>query len=310
VTGGCGFIGAWLVRSLSAAGARVTVVDDLSTGRAESVAGLPGVRVVVGSVLDAPLLRRLGGEATFVFHLAGIVGMRLAMAETAAAHRITVDGTANVLAATGDAPALLFSSSAVYGQGRPGESADERWPIRLEDLRAYDGGRLGYAAGKWELERLGAEARAAGRACLSVRPFNVVGPGQSAAYGMVLPRFMAAARAGEDLCVYDDGRQTRCFTDVRSFVRHLLALATTPRAYEVGPINLGNPDSIAILDLARLVVEATGSRSEIRFEPYASVFPGRTDVRHRRPRVERAASLVGTLDWAPISSVVRELAAS
>ncbi|MDO0925044.1 NAD-dependent epimerase/dehydratase family protein [Streptomyces sp. TG1A-8] len=309
VTGGAGFIGSRLVRSLAAAGHRVRVLDDLTTGRPESVEKVRGVTLVRGSVLDADTVAEAARGTGLVLHLAGVVGMRLAAAQAGHAHAVGRQGTANVLARSGDAPVVLVSSSAVYGLSDSSADLREDVPVDRSVPVAYDGGAPGYATGKWEMERLGLQA-AHRRPVLVVRPFNVVGPGQLGRYGMVLPTFFRQATAGVPLTVHGDGTQRRCFTDVDQFTRRLLDLVARDAAWRpAGNVfNIGSTTETSIGDLARLVLDATGSTAGVVHVPYESVFPGRTDVTGRVPRLDRLTEAVGPTDWLPAASLVRKTA--
>ncbi|HZM00998.1 MAG TPA: NAD-dependent epimerase/dehydratase family protein [Planctomycetota bacterium] len=309
VTGGAGFLGHHLVRRLLAAGRPVTVLDDLSAGSVERLPRHDRLAVIAGSVLDPAALARAAAGAELVHHLAGVVGMAQVVRDGPRAFAVAAQGTAAVLAATGGAPAVLVSSSAVYGLGRSG-AARECDPIAPDEVLAYDAGTPGYACGKLELERLGREAAAGGRKVLVVRPFNVVGEGQSGAYGMVLPTFLAAAAAGAPLRVHGDGSQVRSFCEVGAFTDALLRLVEQPAAWALAgaPINLGSPRPTTILELARLVLAVTGSRSPIEFVPYARDYPGRSDVAFRVPDVSRLEGLIGPTRWPPLEEVVARLA--
>jgi UDP-glucose 4-epimerase len=308
VTGGCGFLGRHLVAGLVRQGYRVRVLDDLTTGRPGASAD---VELIVGSVLDRTAVTRAAAGVGLVVHLAGLVGMRLATSRARAAYDIATLGTAQVLAATGDCPAVLYSSSAVYGVDGGEPMREDRHINRSIPLH-YDGGTEGYATGKWELERLGRQQAAAGRPMLILRPFNVVGDGQSASYGMVLPTFIGQALTGRPMTVFGDGTQRRCFSDVTEATRLALRLLEQPDAWRPGahPVNLGSASSITIQALAELVRAATGGRSRITHLPYESQFPGRVDVRTRTPDTTRLERLAGRSRWAPVAAVVDELVAT
>lgn len=310
LSGGCGFIGSHLVRALLGAGHRVTVLDDLSTGALTSLPASPHLEFVQGSILDPVPVTRAARGVDAVVHLAGVVGMRLATERREEAHRVAAEGTRRLLEATGDAPALLVSSSAVYGLGKGG-------PVREEDAAGpggclqYDGGLPGYASGKLALEAAGAEHAARGRPVRVLRPFNVVGPGQSAAYGMVLPTFVRRALEGRPLVVHDDGEQTRTFSDVRTFVACAVRLLSRPEAWSPTDlaVNVGATTPIRIGELARLVVEETGAEVPVEFVPYHRAFPGRRDVRAREPDVSRLRSLLGPVEWPGMREIVRDVVA-
>jgi UDP-glucose 4-epimerase len=216
-----------------------------------------------------------------------------------------------LLANSRAAPVVLFSSSAVYGDGAGGPLAESAVSDGSAALR-YDGGRPGYAAGKWEIERIGARAAAAGRRILVVRPFNVVGPGQTGRYGMVMPRFVDQALDGRSITIYDDGEQTRSFGDVGTFVTTLLRLVEREAAWRPGANvwNVGNPVSTRIRELAEIVLAETGATVPTSFVPYAEVFPGQRDVRERAPDVSRLEALLGPIDWPPVRDIVKRCIAA
>ena len=309
VTGACGFIGAYLVRELLERGDEVVALDDLSTGELASLPQHPRLRIVIGSVLDRAAVRDALAGCDSVFHLAGLVGMQLASRYPEATYEISVLGTENILTyASG--PAILLSSSCVYGLdgGVPCREADA---VTRDLALEYDGGVPGYAAGKYEMEQLARRANDRGARALIVRPFNVVGAGQSARHGMVVPRFLEAALRGAPLVVYDDGRQSRSFSAVDEFVRALVALASLPDWTACDHlVNLGSPTSTSILELAQLVVEATSSRSAIIHAPYDVDYPGRRDVRARAPDISRAERVLGALSWASTRAIVGRLVAA
>jgi UDP-glucose 4-epimerase len=133
-----------------------------------------------------------------------------------------------------------------------------------------------------------------------VRLFNTVGPRQAGEYGMVVPRFVRQALAGEDLTVYGDGTQSRCFAHVSDVVQALLTLLETPSA-SGRAFNVGSTADIAILELARTVIARTGSASQIRFVPLEDAYePGFEEVSHRKPDTSRLAAVTG---WKPTRTV-------
>lgn len=309
VTGGAGFIGHQIVRHLRALGVRVCVVDDLSTGiRARLPEPSQGFVFIQGSVLDRSVLAQVPDKVALVVHLASVVGMRRVHADPTYALRVSDEGTQNVLRATGNAPALLMSSSAVYGR-TPHRVSRETDTVSWEGALEYDGGTPGYACGKLVLERHGAQARREGRQQMTIRPFNVVGPGQLGSYGMVLPQFASAALADEPLCVFDDGSQVRSFIHAPTFVSCLIALAGSDRAWasDQPAINIGAPRATTILALAETVIAEARSRSPIQFRPFESVYPGKKDVRYRFPATEHMESLLGPVEWPSVPQIVRDV---
>jgi UDP-glucose 4-epimerase len=309
VTGGCGFIGSELARALIKRDYRVTILDDLSTGSIDNLPGTGDIRFFEGSVLDRRDVERAFDEASFVFHLAGVVGMKRATDNPDLTYRVSVEGVRNVLDGSGTAPIMAFSSSAVYGldvKGEPGMRA-----VSEETALAYDGGKRGYATGKRDAELFCAAAAERGRSVLVVRPFNTVGPGQKAESGMVIPRLVRQALSGQPLTVFGDGLQKRCFSFVDTVLACILTLTRTPAAWSQGykAVDIGSRQSTSILDLCRIVQEECGSNCPIEYFPYESVFPGKQDVRVRVPDLTRLTRLIGPVDWPDLRIIVRHYVA-
>jgi UDP-glucose 4-epimerase len=306
VTGGCGFIGRHLASKLAASGCEVAIVDDLSTGSRDLFGERPSsLRCYEGSVTDLPFLQSVfqAFRPQLIFHLASLVGLKLTTRRPRETYDVSVTGAANLLRLMRDTPMVLFSSSAVYGRECRALDAEELRSAALD----YDGGVPGYASGKLAAERMCA---AAAGPVLMVRPFNVVGPGQSDRYGMVMPAFIRRAMAGDPLIVYDDGRQERTFAGVDAFLDALWRLIASPAAWiSRRAYDLGSNRAISILDLARLVGRTCECEITIEHRPYAEAFPGKTDVRRRLPRLDAVQALIGALEWPPIEQIVRELMA-
>ena len=308
VTGGCGFIGHHLVRRLLQQGNRVTVLDDLSTGRLENLPDHPNLNFVEGSVLDEETVLQAGREVQLVFHLASVVGMQRAYSQPELTYHTSVVGTDNVLKATGNSPVVLFSSSAVYGLVSQGQT-QEAQTISEELPLAYDGGKRGYAAGKWQMERIGQQAAKTGRPVMILRPCNAVGSRQSPAYGMVLPRFIERATAGNPLTIFDDGEQRRSFSCVDTFIDCTMQLIAKPQAWQppCNVINVGTNRPTSIWELAQIVLQETGSASPVEFIPYEQIFPGKQDARVRVPDTQRLESLLGAVEWPDVRTLVRSI---
>jgi UDP-glucose 4-epimerase len=311
VTGGAGFIGSHLVRALLASGHTVRVFDDFSTGRRANLTPHDRLEFMAGDVRDRGAMARAAAGCDMAFHLAGVVGMRLAYRRARDSYEIAERGTANLLHAIDRRPCVLLSSSSVYGL-QVTDVCRESDQLSLRGGLAFDGGHRGYACGKLSLERQGAAAAARGQPVLIIRPFNVVGRGQSAAYGMVLPRFIEQALAGSDLTVYGSGRQSRCFSDVTMFVRTLLALIGRHRFARSAPLilNLGGRIPTTVLELARAVLRAVPGPATIRHIPYQEVFPGRSDVQFRVPCTRSLEGLLGKLRWPVIDTIVGDVVGS
>jgi UDP-glucose 4-epimerase len=305
ITGGAGFIGGHLARRLHARGDDVTVVDDFSTGQTsnvEDLLGQPRFRLVTGSVCDQPLLDRLTGESDIVFHLAAAVGVQLVVEDALTTIQTNVMGTECVLkaAAKHGVKVMLASTSEVYGKCA-------KLPASEDDdvlIGASRNSRWSYAASKMVDEFLGlAYHRQKGLPVVVFRLFNTVGPRQSGRYGMVIPRFVSAALAGEPLPVHGDGGQSRSFLHVHDAIAGILALADSPDA--VGEVfNVGGSDEVTVLRVAELVLAEVGrpvSPEAIAFIPYDEAYaPGFEDIRRR---VADTAKLRRVTGWAPEKSL-------
>lgn len=304
ITGGAGFIGSHLAEKLIALGHGVTLLDDLSTGRESNIAALrgrPGFQLVRDSVENETTVNLLMSQNDVVYHLASAVGVKLVAEEPVRTIRTTIHGTEVVLEAAHrfGRPILITSTSEVYGKGA-------RVPFREEDdvvMGATRSSRWCYAYSKGIDEFLGlAYHRQFGLPVVLVRLFNTVGPRQVGMYGMVLPRFVEAALAGRPLEVYGDGRQTRCFCHVSDSVEALVQLMNSPKAVG-GVFNCGGDEEISIIDLARRVIAACGSQSEIRLIPYDQVYGKNFDDLPRRvPALDRIREAIG---WRPKNDLNR-----
>ncbi len=298
VTGGAGFIGSHLTEALLARGDRVVVLDDLSTGDLANLAAVmdhPGLRFVRGSVLDPELVADLTGRCDAVVHLAAAVGVRLIVEQPLKSFITNIRGTENVVTAAHrhHRPLLLASTSEIYGKNSSGPLAESADRILGQTSVA----RWSYSTAKAVDEILAlAYHHEFGLPVAVVRLFNTVGPRQSPAYGMVIPRLVRQALAGEPLTVHGDGRQSRCFAHVADVVDALLELLDHPGA--VGSIfNVGTGEEITIAELAARVVARTNSPSPVVLVPYEQVYAsGFEDMERRVPDTTRLRELTG---WRP-----------
>ena len=309
VTGGAGFIGSHLTGALLARGARVTVLDDLSTGSLGNLDGLAAthggaLEVVEGSTLDPGLTGPLVERADTVVHLAAAVGVKLIVERPVHTIVNNVEGTRVVLeaAARHGTPVLLASTSEVYGKG-------ERVPFAEDDdLRLGPTTRWAYACSKALDEWLGlAYHREQGLPITVLRLFNVVGPRQTGRYGMVLPTFAGQALRGEPITVYGSGAQTRCVAHVSYVVEALLRLADCPEA--VGRrVNVGSDEEVSIAELAERVRRLAHSRSPIVRVPFEEAYAsGFEDMARRVPDVTRLRQLTGFRPATPLDATIRDV---
>ncbi len=311
ITGGAGFIGSHLADALLAAGGRVTVVDDLSTGSARNVRSLEGnprFEFVRGSVTDRVLMSGLVDRAEMVFHLAAAVGVNLIVERPVRTIETNLHGTETVLelASRKGTPVLITSTSEVYGKSTS-------LPFREDGdmvLGATTRSRWSYACSKALDEFLAfAYAQETALPVTVARLFNTIGPRQSGRFGMVLPRFVRQALSGEPLTVYGDGTQSRCFCDVSDVVRALVLLGKNEGA--IGRVfNVGSEEPITMRHLAERVREQLGSRSPVVLVPYDEAYrPGFEDMPSRLPDVSRIRALIGFEPRTTLAQSIERIAA-
>lgn len=312
VTGGAGFIGSHLVERLLAAGRGVVAIDDLSTGRRanlRAVANHPALRFIHAKISECRDLPKLAARAESIYHLAAAVGVELVVNRPIHVCSTNLRETEVLLEAAAPArvPVLLASTSEVYGKSAKREFCEEDDLLIGPPTHA----RWSYACSKLMDEFLAlAYAQERGLPVVIVRLFNTVGPRQTGRYGMVLPRFIAAAKAGRPLRVYGDGRQTRCFCYVTDTVEALVRLQNRPQAR--GQVfNIGGTEEVSMRDLARRVIAGVGSKSKLEFVPYARAYaPGFEDMRRRKPRVTKLAKHTGFRPQTPLREIIRLTAAA
>jgi len=307
VTGGAGFIGSHLVERLLAAGKRVVVIDDLSTGSLDnlkSVAKHPGLKILESKVSNCPVLDQIVGEAESVYHLAAGVGVELVVNTPIHVLQTNLHETEVLLhaAASHKLPVLLTSTSEVYGKSQKPVFGEEDDLLIGPPHQA----RWGYACSKLMDEFLAlAYAKEHGLPVTIVRLFNTVGPRQTGRYGMVLPRFIAAARNNEPLKVYGDGLQTRCFCYVSDTVEAVVRLQDCPKARgEV--FNVGSTEEVSIRELAERVIKILGSKSTVEFVAYNQAYaPGFDDMRRRKPQIDKLAAVTGFRPLISLDKIIR-----
>jgi UDP-glucose 4-epimerase len=311
VTGGAGFIGSHLVERLLAEGHAVTVIDDCSTGtwdNLRAVAGHPRLGRIESTVSDCGRLGELCARAECIYHLAAAVGVDLVLKEPVRSLQTNLRETEAILeaAATRGVPVLVASSSEVYGRSAR-ETFGEDDDLLIGPPRFT---RWGYACSKLMDEFL-ALAWAAERnlPVVIARIFNTVGPRQTGRYGMVLPRFIAAAKTGAPLRVFGRGTQTRCFCWVGDTVEALIRLQRTLQARgEV--FNLGGTEEVSIHQLAERVVKLLGSNSPIELVPYDTAYqPGFEDLPRRRPKLDKLERVTGFRPDTSLDDIIRRTAA-
>jgi UDP-glucose 4-epimerase len=312
VTGGAGFIGSHLIERLIKDGNKVTVIDNFTTGTKSNLANLlnsENFTIIEESILDTSKLNPLIKDADYVFHLAAAVGVFNIVKNPLMSLLTNIRGTENVLEAADKAktPVFLTSSSEVYGKNisdslKEGDNRILGSPVTLRwsysEAKAIDES-LAFA---YFIEKQ-LETRI-------VRFFNTVGPRQVGAYGMVMPRFVKAALANEPITIYGEGNQTRCFAHVYDVVDAVMATAFAENT--IGKvINIGNNFEISINELAKKIIDETGSNSEIVYVPYSEAYgDGFEDMERRVPNIDLINQLVGWKPERDLSTMIADISAN
>lgn len=288
VTGGCGFIGSHLVQALLARGARVRVLDDLSSGRAENLgAARDDVELHEADVRDATAVARACEGVAVVYHQAARPSVPRSVEDPQGTFDVNVLGTHHLLLAARAAGArrlVMASSSSVYGDQPELPKHEGMAPMPASP----------YAAQKLAGEQLGmAFSRSLGLEVVALRYFNVYGPRQdpTSAYAAVIPAFAAALLAGRAPTIYGDGEQTRDFTYVEDVVRANLAAGDVAGAGGHA-LNVAGGRRVSLLELYGQLARLCGA--EGRAPVHAPPRPG--DVRDSLASVARAAEVLG---WRP-----------
>ncbi|MER5326615.1 NAD-dependent epimerase/dehydratase family protein [Streptosporangium roseum] len=302
ITGGSGFVGSHLADALLARGDSVVILDNLSTGRLTNLAhaaGNPRLRIVHGSVLDELMVDELVHRCDVVVHLAAAVGVKLIVEQPLRSLTTNIRGSEIVIEAAHRyrRKILVTSTSEIYGKNSSGPLTE------LSDriLGSPAVVRWAYSTAKAVDEILAnAYHRERDLPTIIVRLFNTVGPRQSPAYGMVIPRLVRQAAGDVPLTVFGDGTQTRCFAHVGDVVEALVKLLDHDGA--VGQtFNVGSNDEVSILELAKMIIELTGTTAGIDLISYAEAYEkGFEDMTRRVPDTTKLRELTG---WVPKRSL-------
>ena len=309
ITGGAGFIGSHLVEKLITRGDQVVVFDNLSTGSAINLSGIKEkITFHEGNILDKAAIDKLVSESDYVVHLAAALGVLNIVNKPLESLRTNLQGSEVVLEACDKyrKPVLIASTSEIYGK-------NDKVPLNEEDDRIIGHplkSRWSYSEAKAVDESLAYFYYLENKLPIRiVRFFNTVGPRQVGHYGMVVPRFVSAALKNETLSVYGNGEQIRCFCHVDDAVRALLLVMDSDKA--VGEVfNVGNNQQITIMELAKKVIELTGSSSTIEKIAYEKAYPeGFEDMQRRVPDISKINQVLG---WTPeinLDQIIKDIAA-
>ncbi len=315
ITGGAGFIGSHLAQAYLERGEEVYIIDDLSTGSLDNIKRLQEKEeykrrffVTIDTILNHEAMVELIGTCDMVFHLAAAVGVRYILENPLSSIKTNIQGTEKVLelCAKFKKRVLVASSSEVYGKHLHA-------PLAETDNIVYGPSskfRWSYAASKL-MDEFNALAyfRTKRLPVVIARLFNTVGPRQTGAYGMVIPRFVSQALKNEPLTVYGDGTQTRTFTYVKDVVGALMALLESDGA--TGEVfNVGGTEEITILDLARRIIREAGSESTVELIPYEKAFEKDfEDMQRRVPSIEKISQYIGFCPQTDLTTILKTVIA-
>lgn len=310
ITGGAGFIGSHLCDALVARGEEVTILDNLSTGSKKNIEHLMGkIKVFQGDIRDQNLVDSLVKDSDLILHMAAALGVDNILENPIESISTNYHGSEIVLnAATKyDKRIVIASTSEIYGKNpkQPLSETDDRVVGTPQKLRwTYSDAKALEEATAYSL------FLTKNLKVTTVRFFNTVGPRQTGKYGMVIPRFVRAAIENKPLNIFGDGSQTRVFCHVNDSVKAILAIATSDKT--IGEVfNIGGRGEISILDLAKLIIKLTNSKSEITFTDYEDAYKtGFEDMQRRVPEITKLNQFTG---WKPelnLSKIIQDVAES
>jgi len=309
ITGGAGFIGSHLTEELLNSGNKVCVLDNLSTGRLENVAHLesnPNFELVIGTILNESLLDKLVEKCDAILHLAAAVGVELIVKKPLESLTTNIKGSEMVLemAYRYHKKILITSTSEIYGKNINGPLKENDDRILGSPLKT----RWSYSTAKAVDEMLAyIYWKEKNVPSIIVRLFNIVGPRQTGAYGMVMPRFISQALKNEPITVYGTGKQTRCFLHVKDAVNALIKLIDKPKA--IGEVfNVGSQEEINIEQLAREITKLTNSKSKIDYIPYEKAYEeGFEDMQRRVPDITKINKLIEFKPTYTLPEIIKDI---
>ena len=298
ITGGAGFIGSHLAERLIEMGHLVTALDDLSTGTSSNIAQLeknPNFEFIKDSMLDEKLIETLMSGIDGCIHLGAALGVQRILEKPYQSLVANIHGSEIAIKAAAEQGKRFFlaSTSELYGK-------NPKQPLTEESDRVLGSPQLirwAYSEAKALDESLAQMFMAShGLKFVTGRFFNTVGPRQSGAYGMVLPRFVASAMKNEPLLVYGDGSQSRVFCHVSDAINGVLKIFFDDKALGHA-FNIGGEEEISIKELAMRVISVTNSSSSIEYLPYSKAYPeGFEETMRRVPDTSKLRKMTG---WKP-----------
>jgi len=310
ITGGAGFIGSHLCDALILRGDEVTILDNLSTGSQDNIAHLKGkIEVNQGDIRDKSLVESLVANSDLVLHMAAALGIDNILENPIESISTNFYGSEVVLDAAlkYDKRILIASTSEIYGKNtkQPLSETDDRVIGTPQKLRWTYSDAKALEEATAHFLFLTKQLRVT-----TIRLFNTVGPRQTGKYGMVIPRFVGSAIEDKPLKIFGDGFQSRVFCHVSDSVKAILALCKNDKT--VGEVfNIGGRGEISILNLAKLIIRQTNSKSEITFTDYGDAYAtGFEEMARRVPDISKIKSYMGWEPTISLETIVEDVAKS
>ena len=307
ITGGAGFIGSHLTDAFVKRGDQVTIIDNFSTGTADNIKSF--AQIIEGDIRNADLMDKEIAKADLVMHMAASLGVKNIMENPLEAISTNLGGSEVVLKAVTRHQKRTFiaSTSEVYGKNpkQPLSESDDRVVGSPQNYRWT------YSDAKALEEAVATIMHQQHQLPVTIiRFFNTVGPRQTGNYGMVLPRFVKAAKSNEKLTVHGDGSQSRVFGHVADAVDAVFSLIDNEKS--IGEVfNVGGQGEITIKALAEKVISQTGSKSEIQYIPYKEAYgAGFEDMQRRVPDLSKIKALTGWQPKRDLTQIISDIAES
>ena len=306
ITGGAGFIGSNLAKKFLSEGAeQILIIDDLSTGNKNNLAGLDKIEFIESRIEDVNNLEKLISGYDFCFHLAAGVGVQYIMENVSKALLTNIEATHIIIQAckANNTPMLITSTSEVYGT-----SNEDVW---TEETKSLIGPptklRWSYAASKLIDEFLVlSEYNDKNLNPIVVRLFNIIGPNQVSDFGMVVPKFIEAALNNKDLIIHGKGNQTRSFTWVDDVIEYFYLLSNKKLYGEI--YNIGQTEEISIKELAELIIKLSNSDSKIVYKTHEEVYGSKfEDPMRRTPSIDKIVEATGYKPSMVIPNMIKEI---
>ena len=307
ITGGAGFIGSHLTDAFVNRGDQVTIIDNFSTGSADNLKSF--AQVIEGDIRDAALIDKHVAQSDLVMHMAAALGVKNIMENPLESISTNLGGSEILLKSVTRHQKRTFiaSTSEVYGKNpkQPLSETDDRV------IGAPQNFRWTYSDAKALEEAVATIMHQQHQLPVTtLRFFNTVGPRQTGAYGMVLPRFVKAAKANQPLTIHGDGSQSRTFGHIQDAIDAIFALLATEKS--IGEVfNIGGQGETTIKALAEKVITQTNSKSQLEYIPYKEAYgAGFEDMQRRVPDLTKIKNLTGWQPKRDLTAIISDIAES